>query len=143
MATGYVLYNQKAGNTDALESVKALEGKITDTLAYLDVLKISDYHAFLAGLEPEDYIILAGGENISPEELENQLLSGPGIAEVVVREREGKLHAEIYPDPDTPEDTIRDAIAQLNRKNPLYKRITSWELRAEPFEKTSSTKIRR
>lgn len=62
MATGYVLYNQKAGNTDALESVKALEGKITDTLAYLDVLKISDYHALLAGLEPEDYIILAGGD---------------------------------------------------------------------------------
>lgn len=62
MATGYVLYNQKAGNTDALKSVKALEATLTDPLKYLDVLNISDYRAFLTGLEPEDYLILAGGD---------------------------------------------------------------------------------
>jgi len=71
------------------------------------------------------------------------------IGEVVVRERQGHIHAEIFgnpafgPDGDSLKKAIQEAIDSLNRQNPVYKRITSWELRNTPFEKTASLKIRR
>lgn len=62
MATGYVIYNKMAGNANALEQVKMLELIYDDPLKFIDVLEISNYKAFLRGLEKEDYIILAGGD---------------------------------------------------------------------------------
>lgn len=97
----------------------------------------------------KNLIILSSGENISPEELERSLAACEAIAEAVVCEKNGRLHADIYPmpNPETDNDTKRKAVAEavdtLNRRNPLYKRITSWQLREQPFEKTSSLKIRR
>lgn len=62
MATGHVLYNKMAGDSDALESVQALEAIIQDDLKLIDVTDVSNYRIFLNGLEKEDYIILAGGD---------------------------------------------------------------------------------
>jgi len=113
----------------------------TGDLGYLD----EDGYLFLTGRKKR-LIITSSGENISPEELENRLLRCPAVGEVVVEERNGKIHAEIYPVPDF-EGEVRGAlevaIRNLNDSNPLYKRILSWELRGEPFEKTASGKIRR
>lgn len=108
----------------------------------------SDGYLFLTGRK-KNLIMLGSGENVSPEELEYALLRAPAVGEVIVREKDGKIHAEIFPAPAACPDKaaaeaqIREAIDALNRKNPLYKRITSWQLRSEPFEKTSSVKIRR
>lgn len=85
MATAYVLYNNKAGNGDALESVKTLEIIIDDEMKYIDVTKVSDYHIFLTGLEKDDYIILAGGDgtlncfinNIDGIDFDNEVLYFP------------------------------------------------------------------
>ena len=66
---------------------------------------------------------------------------GDAIEEVVVMERQGHIHAEIFPKGE--EAVIRHAIDSLNHRNPVYKRIVSWELRDTPFDKTSSLKIRR
>ena len=62
MAIAYVLYNRKAGNNDAMEGVDALASRITDEIKRIDVTEISDYRVFLNGLQPEDYIVLAGGD---------------------------------------------------------------------------------
>lgn len=65
MATGYVLYNEKAGTENPRENIKMLEMLemfIGDDLKFLDVTEISNYHVFLSGLENNDYIILAGGD---------------------------------------------------------------------------------
>lgn len=62
MATAYVLYNKKAGTEDSFESVKNLELTIKDEVKIIDVTEISNYQVFLAGLNEEDYIILAGGD---------------------------------------------------------------------------------
>ena len=62
MATAYVLYNKKAGNSDSFESVKTLEIIIEDEVKYIDVTEISNYRVFLSGLNENDYIILAGGD---------------------------------------------------------------------------------
>lgn len=62
MATGYVIYNKMAGDADAREQVKLLELLYDDPLKYIDVLEISNYRAFLQGLDRDDYLILAGGD---------------------------------------------------------------------------------
>ncbi|MBQ3547266.1 MAG: diacylglycerol kinase family protein [Clostridia bacterium] len=62
MSTAYVLYNNMAGDTNTLESVKLLEINSNDKMKYIDVTEVSDYRIFLTGLEKDDYIILAGGD---------------------------------------------------------------------------------
>ena len=108
----------------------------TGDLGYFD----RDGYLFITGRK-KHLIILSNGENVSPEELETQLLQCDAIEEVVVMERQGHIHAEIFPKGE--EAVIRHAIDSLNHRNPVYKRIVSWELRDTPFDKTSSLKIRR
>jgi len=62
MAVGYVLYNSKVGENNVLEDVQMLEVVMKATLKFVDILKITDYKIFLNGLEPEDFLILAGGD---------------------------------------------------------------------------------
>ena len=85
MATAYVLYNKKAGNSDSFESVKTLEIIIEDEVKYIDVTEISNYRVFLSGLNENDYIILAGGDgtlnrfinNMDGIEINNEVLYFP------------------------------------------------------------------
>jgi len=85
MATAYVLYNKKAGDGNALESVKMLEIITNVEMKYIDVSEVSDYRIFITGLEKDDYIILAGGDgtlnrfinNIKGIELDNEVLYFP------------------------------------------------------------------
>jgi len=85
MATAYVLYNKKAGEGNALESVKMLEIIINDEMKFIDVSEVSDYNTFLTGLEKNDYIILAGGDgtincfinNVENIEFDNEVLYFP------------------------------------------------------------------
>ncbi len=62
MATGYVLYNTKAGSKESFKRVEKLEGQRRNPIKFIDVCKISDYRVFLEGLEKDDYIIIAGGD---------------------------------------------------------------------------------
>ena len=85
MATAYVLYNNKAGDGNALESAKMLEIIINDEMKYIDVTEVSDYRIFITGLEKDDYIILAGGDgtlnrfinNIEGIDFDNEILYFP------------------------------------------------------------------
>ena len=87
-------------------------------------------------------IILSSGKKIAPEELEEKLLSLPGMREAVVSgEGESReIKAEVYASGS--EDFTRKAIAALNLTLPVYKRITTVVVRAEPFPRTSSGKIK-
>ena len=108
----------------------------------------SDGYLYITGRK-KNLIILGGGENVSPEELEEALMACPCVSEVVVSERNGCIHAEIYPgaQPKTAVEAARKAIEahirEMNTVNPTYKRIASWELRKTPFDKTTGLKIRR
>ena len=85
MATAYILYNSKAGTGNALDSVKALQLPSGCERKFIDVAQVTDYRVFLAGLEKEDYIILAGGDgtlnrfanNIHGIDFENDVLYYP------------------------------------------------------------------
>lgn len=87
-------------------------------------------------------IILSSGKKIAPEELEEKLLAIPGIREAVVS-GEGEtreIKAEVFG--TIPESSIHRAIGELNLQLPIYKRIKTTVVRAEPFPRTSSGKIR-
>jgi len=87
-------------------------------------------------------IVLSSGKKVAPEELEEKLLSIPGIHEVVVSGDGASrdLKAEIYA--VVSEDTVRKQIEALNRQLPVHKRIRIVEVRKEPFPRTSSGKIK-
>lgn len=62
MAKGYVLYNPKAGNGEYTENIEMLEVVLNDPLEFLDVTRGVDYASLLAGMEPEDYLVITGGD---------------------------------------------------------------------------------
>lgn len=87
-------------------------------------------------------IILSSGKKIAPEELEEKILSLPGIREAIVS-GEGEtrdIKAEIYA--SIPEASVIRVVGELNARLPVYKRIRTIVVRKEPFPRTSSGKIR-
>ena len=109
-----------------------------------------DGYIYLTGRR-KNLIITKNGENVSPEELENALSVNHLIKEIIVRESEGVIEAEIFPDSEYAQNTgiadIRPALQELidgyNIKAPAYKRIYSLKVRGSEFEKTASRKIKR
>jgi len=87
-------------------------------------------------------IILDSGKKIAPEELEDKILSIPGVIECVVHgaKETREVIAEVYA--SIPECRVRKAIGELNLQLPVYKRVKSVVVRLEPFPRTSSGKIR-
>ena len=118
----------------------------TGDLGYVD----EDGFVFLTGRK-KNLIILKNGENVSPEELENALLHYDLIQEVLVREAESVIEAEIFPDYESAKKKhIKDVPAKLqeiideyNTGLPAYKKIHSLKVRETEFEKTPSKKIKR
>ena len=87
-------------------------------------------------------IILSSGKKIAPEELEEKLLTLPGVREALVS-GEGEtrdIKAEVYP--SMSEEFVRKAIGELNLTLPVYKRIKTVVIRKEPFPRTTSGKIK-
>ena len=86
-------------------------------------------------------IVLSSGKKVSPEELEERLVSLPGIREAVVTGdgETREIVAEVYG--VTPEASILHAIGRLNAQLPVYMRIRKTIVRREPFPRTSSGKI--
>ncbi len=62
MATAYILYNAKAGTETDQDNIKLLEFVLDDPVKLIDIRKIKDYGKLLSGLEPGDYIVIAGGD---------------------------------------------------------------------------------
>ncbi len=101
----------------------------------------------------KNLIILSNGENISPEEMEGQLAVNDLIAEIVVVGNGNYLTAHIFPDADEvakkalSEEDVRTELKQIldeyNKEQPTYKKIIGLVVRDEPFEKSSTKKIKR
>ena len=91
----------------------------------------------------KNLIILSSGENISPEELEGKLIHLEGIDEVIVSAEQNELAAEIFSKDadDETKEAIRAKIERLNKRTPMYKRISRIVFREEEFPKTTSQKI--
>ena len=107
----------------------------------------------------KNIIISSSGKNVFPEEIEEYLEAVPQIAEVVVLGRKNQdtkdveIVAVVFPDEeeckkanlegDAIYEYINGEITKINKKLAAYKHISKLEIRNEPFEKTTTRKIKR
>lgn len=107
----------------------------------------------------KNVIVLASGENIYPEAIEEKINSMPLISESLVVENDGRLEALMYPDYDLIDqhtkgmgaDEIKQYIQkslkqiqmEVNGQLPGYSKINVVSERTEPFIKTATHKIKR
>lgn len=108
----------------------------------------------------KNVIVLQGGKNVFPEEIEEYVENLPLVEEVVVIGDENKetgvvsVVALIYPNHEECEklgliqkeeiyNHLNEEIQNINKRLASYKHITRIEIRDEPFEKTTSRKIKR
>ena len=118
----------------------------TGDLGYVD----EDGFVFLTGRK-KNLIITPNGENVSPEEIENKLSEKRIIQEVLVRESEGVIEAEIFPDYEYAakkrvqdiRSNLQEILDEYNLKAPLYKRVVKLKIRETEFEKNTTKKIKR
>ncbi|MBQ8688112.1 MAG: AMP-binding protein, partial [Ruminococcus sp.] len=103
-----------------------------------------DGFLFITGRK-KNLIILSNGENVSPEEIESQILLDDAVSEVVVYGENKKLVAEIFPDEAHIGDQgyFNKLIAEYNQQQPPYKHIRQVHLRDAEFEKNATKKILR
>lgn len=117
----------------------------------------------LGTLDAEGYLYIRGrnktmilgpnGQNIYPEEIENKLNNLPLIVESLVVSDGKKLTALIYPDWEhireahlshkQVEEIMGQYLKAVNRVVPRYCKLSLFQLREEPFEKTPKRSIKR
>lgn len=90
----------------------------------------------------KNLIILASGENVSPEELEKKLALCPAVTECIVKEKGQKICAIVFC-PEDKQEEVRAFVTEVNRSLPLYKRISAVEFTAEPLPRNALGKLLR
>jgi long-chain acyl-CoA synthetase len=114
-------------------------------------------------IDKEDFIYIRGrcknmllgpsGQNIYPEEMEAKLCNYPYVLECVITERDGKMIAFVYPDPEQVEaekpgeERLKEIMAEnckhVNRELPKFAQLSSIILVDKEFEKTPKRNIKR
>lgn len=120
----------------------------TGDKGYLD----EDGFLFING-RVKNLIILANGENISPEEIESKLALNPLVGEIVITGEGTGLVARIYPNQDVVaakglegeqvKAALQDMLDAYNANQPSYRQIVGLVVRENPFVKTATRKIKR
>lgn len=115
----------------------------TGDLGYIN----KDGFLFVTG-RVKNLIILANGENVSPEEIEQYVERIPEVQEVVVYEDNHSITAEIFPEEselskEELRKTIERKIQKMNRELPNHKHVGKIIIRDSEFEKTATRKIKR
>ena len=129
--SGYYKNEEETANT-------LIDGIIhTGDLGYVD----DDGYVYITGRK-KNLIILSGGENVSPEELEKELYKCSFIYECMVYADNDRIGSSIYTDEEHSED-VKKYIVELNSRLPIFKRIYKKNILSQPLEKTSSGKIKR
>ncbi len=114
-------------------------------------------------MDEEGYLFIKGrsksmilgpnGKNIYPDEIESLLNNQFAVSESLVVQRNGKLVALIYPDPETVEKhgitpdmlylLFKRHLKVINHKLPKYMKVSSAEIQESEFAKTPKRSIKR
>ena len=117
----------------------------------------------LGVIDAKDFIYIRGrcknmllgpsGQNIYPEEMEAKLCNYPYVLECVITEREGKMVAFVFPDPERIEkekpdekhlkEIMADNCKHVNRELPKFAQLSSIILVDKEFDKTPKRNIKR
>lgn len=112
----------------------------------------SDGTIFIRG-RVKSMILGSNGQNIYPEEIEAKLNNMPFIMESLVKEKNGKLIALVYPDYEAVDSygisnedlpvALEEVRQNLNKNVSPYEQITAIQLYPTEFEKTPKKSIKR
>jgi long-chain acyl-CoA synthetase len=111
----------------------------------------------------KNLIVGSGGKNVYPEEVEAHFANSPVISEILVTGKKEHIHGseqifavivpnyeyikEKHPDKENDDnfivDLIKKEIEEVNRTLPVFKKVSDFTFRKEPFEKNAQQKIRR
>ncbi len=99
----------------------------------------------------KEMIVLGGGKNVYPEEVEKVYADNPAIRELAVLEQSGTLVAAVLPDFEAiaasgnrrVEDVIRIALAERSRLLASFQRIAGFAIVREPLPRTRLGKYQR
>lgn len=95
-------------------------------------------------------IVTESGKKVQPEDVEEVYLQNPFIAEIGVLGKNGRLVAVIVPDLNEVrrsgvevEQVVREAVAEVSRQLPSYRRFSDYAVTRETLPRTRLGKIRR
>ena len=136
-------------NAEATKALFTKDGFLrTGDLGHFD----AKGNLYLSG-RSKNMILSGSGQNVYPEEIEAVVNQQDFVAESVVVDRDGKLVARVYLDPDAIRKARLDASAvatlpgrirtAVNRRMPAYSRLAAVEPNPSPFEKTPKMSIKR
>lgn len=104
----------------------------------------------------KNVIITSNGKNVYPEEIENMLNENESIRQAVVSQRENKIVVDLVMKDEIMQKiknnpkfrdeiykVMKEYVNEINQRISEYKRIQKVVLRDEPFEETSTLKIKR
>ncbi|MGN1194021.1 MAG: iron-containing alcohol dehydrogenase, partial [Acutalibacteraceae bacterium] len=99
----------------------------------------------------KNLILLENGENVSAEMLEEQFANEPAVQEVICYGENGAICAEVYLNKaflqehgiTDESEAMTDILMRVNEKLASFQRISTFKIRPVPFERTSSSKIKR
>ena len=144
-------------NPSATDAVMDLNGYFyTGDMGYLD----KENFLYLTGRK-KNIIVTAGGKNVFPEEIEDRFQLYPEIEQILVRGfyMDGKkkqdigemIEALVYPsedlrntgDPDGIQKKLEEIVNNVNRQLASYMKIARVRVVDQPFEESSTKKIKR
>jgi long-chain acyl-CoA synthetase len=136
-------------NESATQDIFCDDGWIhTGDLGIID----KDNFVYIRG-RSKNMILGASGQNIYPEEIEATINANEFVQECLVREKDGKIEALVYPDYEACECLkfnhqdievrLQKLRAEVNEQLPAYMAISKIILFPEEFEKTPKKSIKR